>query len=222
MRVFKFWTTTELRWIKNNLHLSDEQIGKRFKRSRACISSVRKRNKILRGNNFFPKGHKPWNAGMKGWAAKGTEATRFKKGLRVYNEKHNGAISIRNDHKDRNGIAYKFIRIEKGKWKLLHRYNWEKTHGKIPKGFIVAFKTKDTMNCEVENLELITRAENMRRNQNRIKAGESMKKNWQIRNIGTRHCANCGHEFVMKTKANERCTRCKSHATILIKENKAA
>ena len=37
-------------------------------------------------------------------------------------------------------------------------------HGEIPKGLIIVFKDNNPMNCTIENLEAITRIENMRRN----------------------------------------------------------
>ena len=39
-----------------------------------------------------------------------------------------------------------------------------KANGKIPKGMIVVFKDGNTMNCVIENLELISFSENMRIN----------------------------------------------------------
>jgi site-specific recombinase XerD len=41
---------------------------------------------------------------------------------------------------------------------------WETIYGKIPDGQIVVFKDGDRANFDIENLELITREENMRRN----------------------------------------------------------
>jgi hypothetical protein len=116
------------------------------------------------------KGHVPLNKGkkqseyMSAEAIARTAATRFKKGQKSHTELYDGAIQIRHDHPDRKGRRYKWIRISKGKWKMLHVYNWEQKLGPVPAGKIVAFKTKDTMNCELDNLELITREENMKRN----------------------------------------------------------
>lgn len=86
----------------------------------------------------------------------------FKKGGLPHNTKHNGAIVIRTDTKTRR--KYKWIRISKGKWEMLHVRIWKKAGRKIPEGTIIVFKDKDPMNCVLKNLERITLAENMQRN----------------------------------------------------------
>jgi hypothetical protein len=88
--------------------------------------------------------------------------TFFQKGHKPANTKFNGYISLRKDK--RSGITYKVIRVSEGNFKGLHIYNWEKENGPVPEGFIVAFKTTDTMNCDSENLKIITKVENMKRN----------------------------------------------------------
>jgi len=112
----------------------------------------------------YPKGHVPANKGKKISAElrKKLKHTFFQKGHKPANTKFNGYISLRKDK--RSGITYKVIRVSEGNFKGLHIYNWEKENGPVPEGFIVAFKTTDTMNCDKENLELITRAESMKRN----------------------------------------------------------
>ena len=45
-----------------------------------------------------------------------------------------------------------------------HRYIWEKAFGPIPKGHCVQFKDGDTTNCILDNLYLISRAKQVRRN----------------------------------------------------------
>jgi len=77
-------------------------------------------------------------------------------------------------YKNRGGKSYKYICLALGSWKPLHIYNWEKTNGKIPKGHCLWFKNGDTMNCELSNLELITRAENMNRNSGAIHLSDRM------------------------------------------------
>jgi hypothetical protein len=117
--------------------------------------------------NSFHKGHVPLNKGLKqteymsaDQIAK-TVNTRFTKGHEPKNTLHDGAITYR---PDKNGHNYYYIRIAKNKWIMLHVHNWEMAFGKVPAGYIVVFKTGDHKNCNVENLELITRKENMQRN----------------------------------------------------------
>lgn len=89
--------------------------------------------------------------------------TMFKKGHRPHNtnKEGDGAITLRNKENYKARVFN--IRISAGKWVPLHRYIWEQVHGPIPKGFIVAFKNGYT-DCRIENLELMSRADNMRRN----------------------------------------------------------
>lgn len=99
-------------------------------------------------------------------AVKKVLATTFKAGHLPHNAVgfNDGDISIRYDHKKRGGKAYKYIRLSLGKWYPLHQYKWELKNGKIPAGHCLWFKDEDSMNTDLKNLELITRAENMKRN----------------------------------------------------------
>lgn len=115
------------------------------------------------------KGDIPFNKGKKQSEYMSPEAieksvhTRFKKGQEPHNvnKTGNGAVVIR---KDKAGRNYKYIRLAKGYWDLHHRIVWEESHGKIPKNHIVVFKDENPENTTLENLELITMAENMYRN----------------------------------------------------------
>ena len=49
-------------------------------------------------------------------------------------------------------------------WVFVHRLNWEAVHGPIPPGHVLAFRDGDMRNASVDNLELITARENLRRN----------------------------------------------------------
>lgn len=83
--------------------------------------------------------------------------TQFKKGNVPHNTKHNGYERI-------NADGYVEVRIKKGKFALKQRLVWEDANGPIPKSHIVVFKDGNKQNCRIDNLELITRAENMIRN----------------------------------------------------------
>ncbi len=115
----------------------------------------------------FRSGQVPANKGrrmeeyMTREGIEGSARTRFKKGNLPHNTKRDGDISIRRDN---SGRFYKFIRVAMGKWVHLHRHLWEQEHGAIPKGMVVRFRDGDTMNCTIDNLELVTRRENMKKN----------------------------------------------------------
>jgi len=49
-------------------------------------------------------------------------------------------------------------------WPLLQRHTWEQHKGPIPPNHTVCFIDGDRKNCAIDNLELVSRAELMRRN----------------------------------------------------------
>lgn len=118
-------------------------------------------------NSRFKKGQVPANKGKKQSeyispeAIEKTKATRFKKGHLPHNTLYNGAIVSRPDS---TGRIYKYIRLDLGVWDLFHRVIWEQHKGSIPEGSIVCFKDGNSDNVKIENLELVSREENMLRN----------------------------------------------------------
>lgn len=142
--------------------------------TRGCRNVMQKAHKLglyyegpRRG--VFKKGLVPFNKGRKMPAdvRERCAPTMFKKGQLPKNTREaDGAISIRYDNR---GVAVPHIRISLGKWEYLARHTWREHHGEIPKGYIVVHKDGDSMNCEVDNLELISRADNARRNYSREK-----------------------------------------------------
>lgn len=120
------------------------------------------------GKNYrFAKGHKSWNTGkspkdyMRPESYEKLTKTQFKKGTPPLNTKHDGAISLRHD---KTGIKYYYIRLSKSNWILLHQKIYQDAYGPIPKNHIIVFKDRNSLNCTLNNLECITKAENMQRN----------------------------------------------------------
>lgn len=114
----------------------------------------------------FQKGHTPANKGkkqseyMNREQIEKTKSTRFQKGHLPHNTRQDHAMS---DRRDKSGRVYRYIRIGLSKWKPYHRYLWEKSNGEIPKGYNVQFKDGNTLNCTIENLYLISRAEQLKK-----------------------------------------------------------
>lgn len=147
---------------------SNVSLAKIYNTSENVIKNIAVKYGIIKDPNYrnpgcYPKGHVPANKGKS--TNGGPPRYRYKKGNKPKNTLHDGAITLRHPHKNRGSKPYYFIRISEGKWEHLHRELWKHKYGAIPKDKIVAFKDGNTMNCAIENLELITRKENLRRNQ---------------------------------------------------------
>jgi hypothetical protein len=111
----------------------------------------------------FLKGNTPHNKGvaMPPHVYEKVKDTMFKKGQKPHNTKPVGTINFRMDKDGRN---YAYIKIADCNWKLMHRVVWEQHNGPIPRGNIVRFKDGNTMNWDINNLEMISQHNNMELN----------------------------------------------------------
>jgi hypothetical protein len=140
--------------------------------------------RLRRGDNpgvafRFPKGHVPANKGLRrpGYSPGRMRETQFKKGQRsgvaaaVYQPIGAERIS-RDGYLERkthdvlpDGISAKEAnRLRQRRWRPVHVIVWEAANGPVPRGHAVVFKNGDKRDIRLDNLELITRAELMRRN----------------------------------------------------------
>jgi len=113
--------------------------------------------------NQFKPGHTPHNKGKQISAEiyEKVAPTMFKKGNKPHNTKPNGTINIR---ADKSGRLYQYIKIKDSQWELLQRHVWTQANGEIPPGSVVIFLDGNYLNCELNNLQVISRRENMARN----------------------------------------------------------
>ena len=111
----------------------------------------------------YPKGHVPFNKGMKcpNLVLTNAAATMFKKGNKPSNTREANATSIRTDS---SGKKYHYSKIADSVWVLTHRLMWEQANGLIPPKHVVRFIDGNTMNLELSNLECIPMSENANRN----------------------------------------------------------
>lgn len=84
--------------------------------------------------------------------------TRFKKGCIPPT-----ARAVGHERVGLDGYVYVKVASHR-KMVLKHRYVWEQHNGPIPAGMAVVFKDGNPLNCDIGNLELISRKELMRRN----------------------------------------------------------
>lgn len=130
--------------------------------------------RLRRGDNVgapyrFPPGHVPANKGLRrpGWFRGRMRETQFKKGHK--NEGHPTRAWVPIGTERINSYGYLDRKItEKGhgaqRWRAVHLLLWEKHRGPVPPGHCVAFKNGDKTDIRLRNLELLTRAERLRRN----------------------------------------------------------
>lgn len=122
------------------------------------------RNNLHKGEGTrFRKGHEPWNKGKSYVAGGRSKETRFKKGNRPHTW-----VPIGTERVTRDGIRERKVTDVGGynnkDWKPVHNLVWIEHRGPIPKGSVVVFKDRNRENIVIDNLECITRAENMKRN----------------------------------------------------------
>lgn len=193
------WTEPEKQMLSELYpDTANPELAKIFRVNEGKIKNMATRLNLHKSEQFmsdpinggrFRKGQRPPNKGKKQvsfMSAEGierTRATRFKKGHLPKNTLSDGIIVTRHGHKKRGGRPYKWIRVGLAQWKQYHVYLWEQAYGPVPEGHIIIFRDKDTMNCKLENLEMITRQEHARRNYNREKATSA------VRNLSDKYVA---------------------------------
>lgn len=150
---------------KDMAEMVNEKFGTNF--TATMMKQFRQRNRIKSGlTGWYQKGHAP---GTKGKTIEEickydpeklarVRATQFKKGNNPINELPVGSIVV-------NSEGYKLRKKQmKGslweRWEMLHRAVWEENNGPIPDGMVVIFRDSNKLNCDIDNLMLISKGEN--------------------------------------------------------------
>ncbi|GAB3937566.1 HNH endonuclease [Larkinella terrae] len=81
--------------------------------------------------------------------------------------------------KTEKGFPYYYVTYAPGKRKTLHRMVWEQANGPVPENHVIRFRDQDTLNCALENLELIHRREITGRIRNSERQSEGMRRMYQ-------------------------------------------
>lgn len=136
-----------------------ETFNKKFgtDRTERQIGNVLKRRGFKTGHTgCFEKGNIPVNKGQKmsPEVYEKCKATMFKKG--------NVPVRTRPLYSERlSKDGYIEVKTpERKRWVLKQRVVWEKANGKIPANHIIIFKDGNRLNCELDNLMMISRREN--------------------------------------------------------------
>jgi len=124
--------------------------------------------RLRRGDNVgasfrFKPGHKTWNDGMKGWqSGRRSAETRFKAGRKPHTWVPVGSERVTDDGTLQRKVSD--TGYPPRDWRAVHALIWEEHNGPVPLGHICVLKNRDKRDFRIENIEYITRAENMRRN----------------------------------------------------------
>jgi hypothetical protein len=116
--------------------------------------------------NQFKPGHAPFNKGRERrfWASDESQQRmakgQFKPG-QVRDDNPNGRKNKPIGHEKVYADGYVWIITEHGR-KQKHRVVWEQAHGPIPPDHCVKFKDGNRMNCSLDNLYLVSRADHAR------------------------------------------------------------
>lgn len=124
----------------------------------------------------FKKGQVPFNKGLRrpGWSVGRMRETQFRKGERsgiaAQNWRPIGTIlpdtegylriKVREAIYGKEPTGFGNVKV----WPLLQRHVWEQAHGPVPPSHVVCFRDGDRNNCDLGNLECISRADLARRN----------------------------------------------------------
>jgi hypothetical protein len=110
----------------------------------------------------FKKGHEPHNKG-RSMPTRGRQAeSQFRKECVPHNQAKIGAIVKTPSGYLKQKIAY--TKPPRFGWVFMHVALWEQHNGPVPSGHIIVFKNGKKDDLRIENLECISRKENMRRN----------------------------------------------------------
>lgn len=165
----KLWTDEMLAFLRNECHMMTYEetasaINARFGTSLmpSQIKSCRGNRKISSGlTGRFQKGLIPHNKGKKMGTRGRMAETQFKKGHRPQTYRPVGSTRICS----KDGYIY-IKTADPNVWRMKHVLEWEKHNGKVPEGHCVIFADQNKLNCDIDNLLLVSRAQLARMNKN--------------------------------------------------------
>jgi hypothetical protein len=174
-----YWKAAKLGLKKSDAYLASQE---------AC--RLRKGDGVGAATRFKP-GNQSWNKGKKGLTLGGVE-TQFKPG-------HRGGKAaelyqpIGTERISKDGYVQRKVNDDmplQRRWRGVHIINWEAVNGQLPKGHVLVFKDGNKQNTAVENIELLSRAELMRRNSYHMNYPKEVAQLVQLRGAITRQINN--------------------------------
>lgn len=149
---------TTVSYIAQGLGLrkSREWIAERARQRSSDPNHGGRKTRFVKGSIPVSKGRKieEW---MSPEGIANSAKTRFKKGHRPAGYRPIGSERV-------NVEGYIEVKIDdKKRWRHKQRVVWEAANGPVPDGYIVSFKDGNKQNCDLDNLYLITKADNLRK-----------------------------------------------------------
>lgn len=142
-RSFHRWTTHDKKILEENYeHYTRSELAEKIGVTENSVKRKAYDLGLTKSEEALSKIYKRPNAGQ------------YQKGCDPINLKYDKAITYRLDNR---GKLYKWIRLSKNQWQMLHVYLWEKAGNTIPEGFVLKFKDNNPLNCVLQNLEVIDR-----------------------------------------------------------------
>jgi hypothetical protein len=174
------WTSDEVRFLcEHYAEMPNSIIASTLDRSipgvmrKAFNLGLKKSATFMKANNVgvFKAGHATWNKGMNYHAGGRSQESQFKpgqiNGRAAMLARPVGSYTINSE-----GQLEQKVSDASGprnlRWRPVHRLVWERANGAVPAGHAVTFKpgchSTDPERITLDALELVTRAELMRRN----------------------------------------------------------
>ena len=143
-----------------------QNLKSRIKRKDGFIFEPARNDGCIKKGNIPKNKGKSWDEYMSKEAQEKSRRTTFKKGNIPPNHREIGEERISKD-------GYIEIKLKDGclnkNWQLKHRYIYEQHYGSIPKGHKVIFLDGNKNNFNIDNLKLISDAEELIMNNNNLR-----------------------------------------------------
>ena len=143
-----------------------QNLKSRIKRNDGFIFEPARNDGCIKKGNVPKNKGKKWSEYMSKEAQEKSRRTTFKKGNIPPNHREIGEERISKD-------GYIEIKVQDGylnnNWQLKHRYIYEQQYGPIPKGYKVIFLDGNKKNFNIDNLKLISSAEELIMNNKKLR-----------------------------------------------------
>lgn len=141
----------------------------------------------MKNSGRFPKGHIPWNKGMRGIVHPGSVATQFKPGIKPVTKLLIGSETIRYTTKTDSSRAWVKTKDDgnPSDWTPRSRIVYQQHHGKIPTDFVIHNIDGDPLNDHPDNLVAMSRGDHLMHHlpeyEEKLRKAQSRsaKKRWQ-------------------------------------------